>query len=203
MSIKQKLGESLRSYIDRFKKEELEVTDLNSMVSMHAAINGLQVASALKCSDAKTPSKTKLEFLKKAQKYIATEEALAEDHQEEAEHSGRPSGKKRKNEDHRGDGGKDNRKPSALAMAYSQYTPLNSSRTQILMPIGEEKFVKWPEKMKGNPKRENPKKYYKFHRGVDHDNEDCYELNNKIESLIFHGHLKQFVGGEAGASSSQ
>ncbi|XP_010259178.1 PREDICTED: uncharacterized protein LOC104598695 [Nelumbo nucifera] len=199
MSIKQKPGENLRSYINRFKKEELEARDLDPMISMHAAINKLRAGSALKCSITKTPPKTKLEFLKKAQKYIAAQEALAEDHQEkEAEHNGGPLGKKKKkNEDRRGDSGKDNRKPSAPTTTYSQYTPLNSSWTQILMQIGDEKFVKWLEKLK-----RNPKKYCKFHRGIGHDAEDCYELKNEIESLIRRGHLKQFVGGEVGASSS-
>ncbi|XP_010259202.1 PREDICTED: uncharacterized protein LOC104598722 [Nelumbo nucifera] len=143
MSIKQKQGESLRSYIDRFKKEELEVRDLNPMVSMHTAINGLCAGSALK----------------KAQKYIAAEEASAGEHQErEAKRHNGPPEKKRKGGDnphHNSNSNKDNKKPPALALAYKEYTPLNSTCTQILMQIGEEK------------------------------------------------HLKQFVGGEAGASSSQ
>ncbi|XP_010259737.1 PREDICTED: uncharacterized protein LOC104599072 [Nelumbo nucifera] len=130
MSIKQKQGESLRSYIDRYKKEELEVRDLNPMVSMHAAINGLS-GSALKCLVAKTPLKTKLEFLKKAQKYIATEEASAGDHQErEVERPNGPPKKKRKGggNHHNNNSNKDLKKPPALAQAYSQYMPLNSTR---------------------------------------------------------------------------
>ncbi|XP_010263159.1 PREDICTED: uncharacterized protein LOC104601503 [Nelumbo nucifera] len=71
------------------------------------------------------------------------------------------------------------------------------------MQIGKEKFVKWPTKLKRNPKRGNPTKYCKYHRGTGHDTEDCHDLKNEIESLIHRGHLKQFVGGEAGALSSQ
>ncbi|XP_010253030.1 PREDICTED: uncharacterized protein LOC104594452 [Nelumbo nucifera] len=207
MSLKQEPGETLRSYIDRFKKKELEVRDLDPMVSMHTAINGLFPGSTLKLSVAKTPSKTKLKFLKKAQKYITTEEASTRANQERAaECHDRPLEKKRKGGDqHHPDnhGNKDNKKPLALALAYKDYKPLNSTCTQILMQIGEEKFVKWPTKLKQNPKRRNPTKYYKYHRGTGHDTKDCYDLKNEIESLIRCRHLKQFVGGEADASSFQ
>ncbi|XP_010274290.1 PREDICTED: uncharacterized protein LOC104609615 [Nelumbo nucifera] len=63
--------------------------------------------------------------------------------------------------------------------------------------------MKWPRKLKWNPKRGNPMKYCKYHHGTRHDVKDCYDLKNEIESLIHRGHLKQFVGGEVGTSSSQ
>ncbi|XP_010245143.1 PREDICTED: uncharacterized protein LOC104588767 [Nelumbo nucifera] len=71
------------------------------------------------------------------------------------------------------------------------------------LEIGEEKYKKWPKKLKKNPQRVNPKKYYKFHRGTSHDTKDCFDLKNEIESFIHRGHLKQYVGGEPSASSSQ
>ncbi|XP_010253826.1 PREDICTED: uncharacterized protein LOC104594970 [Nelumbo nucifera] len=186
MSLKQESGESLQSYIDRFKKEELEVRDLNPIVSVHVAINGLRPSSALKCSVAKTPPKTKLEFFKKAQKYIAAEEASARDNQEGAAecHDG-PLKKKRKSGDQcppDNNGGKDNKKPTTLA--YRDYMSLNSTRTQILMQTREEKFMKWPMKLKRNPKRGNPTNYCKYHHGTGHNTDDCYDLKNEIESLI-------------------
>ncbi|XP_010274958.1 PREDICTED: uncharacterized protein LOC104610163 [Nelumbo nucifera] len=145
MSIKQKKGKSLWSYIDNFRKEELEVHDLNPMVSMHTTINGHRVGLALKCSVAKTLPKAKLEFLKKAQKYIVAEEASSEDHQERevVRHNGPPK-KKRKggdNHHHNNNSSKDHEKPPASALSYNQYTPLNSTRMQILMQIGEEKLT--------------------------------------------------------------
>ncbi|XP_010247497.1 PREDICTED: uncharacterized protein LOC104590504 [Nelumbo nucifera] len=194
MLIKQKQRESLQSYIDRFKKEELEVHDLDPMVSMHAAINGLCTGSALKCSVAKILPKTKLEFLKKAQKYIAAEEASTMGHQErEVEHHNGPPKKKRKGGDNphpNNNNGNDNKKPPASALAYKEQTPLNSTCAQKLMQIGEEKYVKWPEKLKRNPRRGNSKKYCKYHRSTRHDTEDCYDLKNEIVSLILCGHLK-------------
>ncbi|XP_010243719.1 PREDICTED: uncharacterized protein LOC104587707 [Nelumbo nucifera] len=173
MTVKQKRGESLRSYIDRFKKEELEVHDLNPMVSMHTAISELLPSLALKYSIAKSQPKTKLEFLERAQKYTVVKEALVGDIQERGtEHRDKDPEKKRKNGDHDRNNGnsKNNKKPPASALAYYQG---------------------------------NPKKYYKFHQGTSHDTEDCYDLKNEIESLICQGHLKQYVGGEAGASSTQ
>ncbi|XP_010241782.1 PREDICTED: uncharacterized protein LOC104586303 [Nelumbo nucifera] len=139
MSTKKKRGESLWSYIDRFKNEELEVRDLDPMVSMHATISGLLPKLALKRSVAKTPPKMKMEFHKKTQKYIQAKEASDGNNQErEAKrHNGAPE-KKRKSEDHyhNNNNSKDNKKPSALALAYNQYTPLNSTQTQIMMQVG-------------------------------------------------------------------
>ncbi|XP_010242056.1 PREDICTED: uncharacterized protein LOC104586494 [Nelumbo nucifera] len=69
--------------------------------------------------------------------------------------------------------------------------------------MGKEEYMKWPGKMKRNPKRGNPKKYCKYHRNTCPNIEDCYELKNEIKSLIRRGHLKEYVGGDTGASSSQ
>ncbi|XP_010256556.1 PREDICTED: uncharacterized protein LOC104596940 [Nelumbo nucifera] len=165
MSLKQEPSESLQSYIDHFKKEELEVRGLNPMVSMYSAINELHPGSTLKCSVAKTLPKIKLEFLKKAQKYITVEEASVGDNQERAgEHHNGPPEKKRKSGDQRhpdNNDGRDNKKPPAPALAYKDYMPLNSTCTQILIQIAEEKFMKWPTKQKRNPKRGNPTKWPK------------------------------------------
>ncbi|XP_010243816.1 PREDICTED: uncharacterized protein LOC104587791 [Nelumbo nucifera] len=157
MTVKQKRGESLRSYIDRFKKEELEVRDLDPLVSMHAAISGLLPVSALKCFIAKSQPKMKLEFLERAKKYIAIEEASATDaHERGIEHRDEAPEKKRKNEDQGRSNNNNNKKAPALALAYNH-----------------------------------------------HDIEDCYDLKNEIESPIRRAHLKQYVRGKAGASSSQ
>ncbi|XP_010263424.1 PREDICTED: uncharacterized protein LOC104601683 [Nelumbo nucifera] len=189
MPVKQKRGESLRSYIDHFKKEEIEVQDLDPMVSMHAAINGLLPGSTLRCSVAKIAPKFKAEFLKKAQKYITAEEASIGDRQVgeiDCQH-GSPE-KRRKNGDHCSNNS-NNKKPPTPGLAYNQYTPLNSTWTQILMQVEKEEYMKWPKKMKRNPKRGNPEKYYNYHRDTSHD-KDCYELKNEIESVIRHSHLK-------------
>ncbi|XP_043701051.1 uncharacterized protein LOC122651641 [Telopea speciosissima] len=41
----------------------------------------------------------------------------------------------------------------------------------------------------------NPNKYYQFHKDIDHDTEDCYQLKREIEELIKVGHLKRYVKG--------
>ncbi|XP_010279142.1 PREDICTED: uncharacterized protein LOC104613139 [Nelumbo nucifera] len=71
------------------------------------------------------------------------------------------------------------------------------------MQIGKEEYMKWPDKLKRNPKRGKPKKYCKYHRSTGHDTDDCYELKNEIKSLIHYGHLKEYIGDDANASSSQ
>ncbi|XP_010245105.1 PREDICTED: uncharacterized protein LOC104588740 [Nelumbo nucifera] len=156
MVVRQRHDESLWSCIDRFKKEELEVRDLNPMVSVHATIQGLVPKLALKCSIAKTSPKTKAIFLKKAQKYIAAEEASTGKHRGgETDHDHGDTEKKRKNGDSHGN---DNNKKKPSAPSYDQYTPLNSTQAHILMQVGEEEYAKWHGKKKRNPKKGDPRK---------------------------------------------
>ncbi|XP_010246623.1 PREDICTED: uncharacterized protein LOC104589871 [Nelumbo nucifera] len=205
MPVRHKRIESLRSYIDRFKKEELKIRDLDPMVSMHIAINDLLPGLALKYSVVKTPPKTKAEFLEKAQKYFAAEGvSVGKHHEGESDHNRGGSEKKGKNGDGHDNKNNNNSKDGnkkLLVLTYNKYTPLNSTPTQILMQVGKEECMKWPKKMKRNPKRGNPKKYCKYHRDTGHDTEDCYDLKNEIEPLIRHGHLKEYMMGDVSASS--
>ncbi|XP_043725632.1 uncharacterized protein LOC122672200 [Telopea speciosissima] len=47
--------------------------------------------------------------------------------------------------------------------------------------------------MFSKPEDKNKKKYYKFHRDVGHDTEDCRQLKREIEDVIQKGHLRRYV----------
>ena len=77
----------------------------------------------------------------------------------------------------------DNKKPDSSARSQ-QYTPLNMPLEQVLMQIKEDPFLKWPEKMKGDPNKRNTNKYCHFHRDHGHDTDKCSDLKQQIENLI-------------------
>ena len=78
---------------------------------------------------------------------------------------------------------RDNKKPGSSARSQ-QYTPLNMPLEQVLMQIKEDPFLKWPEKMKGDPNKRNKNKYCHFHRDHGHDTDKCSDLKQQIENLI-------------------
>ena len=67
---------------------------------------------------------------------------------------------------------------------YSNYTPLNTSLDQVLMQIKDDPSLKWPERMKGDPSKQNKSKFCRFHHDHGHDTDECYELKQQIEALI-------------------
>ena len=61
------------------------------------------------------------------------------------------------------------------------------------MQVKDDHFLKWPEKMKGDPNKRNKNKYC-FHKDHGHDTDACYDLKQQIENLIRQGKLRHFVG---------
>ncbi|XP_043710414.1 uncharacterized protein LOC122659365 [Telopea speciosissima] len=73
------------------------------------------------------------------------------------------------------------------------YTPLNTTRTKILMEVYDRGLLQWPRPMFSNPEDRNKNKYCKFHRDVGHDTENYRQLKREIEDVIQKGHLKRYV----------
>ena len=72
--------------------------------------------------------------------------------------------------------------------------PLNTPLEQVLMQIKDDSFLKWPEKMKGDPNKFNRNKYCRFHSDHGHDMDECFDLKQQIENLIKQGKLRNFLG---------
>ena len=89
---------------------------------------------------------------------------------------------------------RDGRKEGLSSGWYSNYTPLNTPLDQVLMQIKDDLSLKWPEKMKGDPRKQNKNKYCCFHRDHGHETNECYDLKQQIEILIKQGKLKNFLG---------
>lgn len=62
-------------------------------------------------------------------------------------------------------------------------TPLTTTRKEIFNQMEGQSVLKRPNLIRSNP--------YKWDHG--HDADDCIELKDKIENLIYRGQLRQFV----------
>ena len=90
---------------------------------------------------------------------------------------------------------RDNKKAGPLAR-NQQYMPLNVPLEQVLMQIKDDPFLKWQEKIRGDPNKRNRNKYCRFHRDHGHNTDECYDLKQQIENLIRQGKLRNFLGRE-------
>ena len=61
---------------------------------------------------------------------------------------------------------------------------------QVLEKIKNEPFFKRPNKMVGNPKKQNRNFYFQYHQDHGHTTEDCRSLWNHLDQLVREGKLK-------------
>ena len=141
----------------------------------------------------------------KADKYIAAEE-LAEAKQRR---KGKDDHKRKESDTRRSDYRDDeprNRKPDRDSRRTSErrsrtpprrielvLPPLNAPIAQLLTEIKHEEFIKWPSKIKTDPRKRNKNKYCEFHRDHGHNTEDCFHLKEQIADLIKRGYLRKYV----------
>ena len=80
---------------------------------------------------------------------------------------------------------------------------------QVLEKIKNEPFFKWPNKMMGNPKKQNRNLYCQYHQDHRHITEDCRSLWDYLDQLVREGKLKQLLhhssglGGQANYGSQR
>ncbi|XP_065617429.1 uncharacterized protein LOC111985988 [Quercus suber] len=195
LTVRQGEKETLRSYVQRFTRETLEVDEADDMVQLTTFKAGLR-SRDLVSSLAKNPPKTMAEMLLKAQKYMNAEDALAAIKDED-----RPGDKGRKEDDRRGqkrdrperrinDGVKRNDDKSPRTV---KFTPLVMPVDKILAQIKDEHYLKWPRPLHSSPNVRDKSKYFRFHKDHGHYTEDCRDLKEQIEELIRRGKLQKFV----------
>ncbi|KAJ0962231.1 hypothetical protein J5N97_030059 [Dioscorea zingiberensis] len=87
------------------------------------------------------------------------------------------------------------REPSmeSKIVRYDHHTPLNQTRSHILMQIKEQKLLTWPEPAKNPERQKNSKRYCQFHRSKGHDTEKCTHLMNAIEDVVRREQLEQYI----------
>ena len=65
------------------------------------------------------------------------------------------------------------------------------------MEIEGEGYLPKPTPLRSPLAKRNMKKYCRYHRDYGHDTEECYQLKDEIEALIWQGHLRRYVRGPA------
>uniref|UniRef100_A0A2N9J4D3 Uncharacterized protein n=1 Tax=Fagus sylvatica TaxID=28930 RepID=A0A2N9J4D3_FAGSY len=170
LNIRQREGESLRSYVQRFNKEAVQIDELNEYVALTAFNAGLCKGDFLfqLCKD---PPRSMSELMYEAQKFINTEDAFkARDEF--------PSKKRKESED---------RQFESSKSRSSKQDYLKIDRKN------DDPKIKWPGKLRSNPAKRSKDLYCRFHRDHSHTTEDCYALKEQIETLIRQGKLRKFV----------
>ena len=64
---------------------------------------------------------------------------------------------------------------------------------QVLEKVKNESFFKWPNKMVGNPEKQNRNLYCQYNRDHGHTTEDCRSLWEHLDQLVREGKLKQLL----------
>ena len=92
----------------------------------------------------------------------------------------------------------ENKSPRIPQSKFLGYTPLALPREQVLMQIRNLDLLRKPKDIKTTPNRIDISKYCRCHRDHGHMLEDCFDLNEEIESLVQRGYLKEFVRKDGG-----
>ena len=69
---------------------------------------------------------------------------------------------------------------------------------QVLEKVKNESFFKWPNKMVGNPEKQNRNLYCQYHRDHGHTTADCRSLWDHLDILAQEGKLKQLLHHSSG-----
>ncbi|XP_050876397.1 uncharacterized protein LOC127080113 [Lathyrus oleraceus] len=202
-AIVQKKNETLRSYIERFNQEAVEV-DTTEHMKKYLLERGLLPGSELSRAVGIEPPRTLNELLHKAQAYIRYEEkqvahnARSGRNAGETDHSKREDASisRRNGDKRREERPRELREGRGPAGRYSEYTLLTAPRERILAECINSEFkqgrVRFPKPSAPKPHTDKSK-YCRFHRSHGHVTEDCVHLKDAIEILIQEGHLKQYT----------
>ncbi|XP_022851304.1 uncharacterized protein LOC111373062 [Olea europaea var. sylvestris] len=190
MQMRQGPNETLRNFMTRFNKERLHIPDLHITAAVLALTYAIR-CEAFKMSLSKTPPPPPPDLLTRAEKYINMEETLTP--RKDVSPLIRPDNKRPREPNQRDDNPRVKQKQNPR---QETFTPLNTSRSNILMEIKDLKELKWPPRMRSLPENRDRTKYCDFHRDHGHTTEGCLALKQQIEALIRRGFLGSYTSHE-------
>ncbi|XP_027150254.1 uncharacterized protein LOC113750488 [Coffea eugenioides] len=205
LNMQQNPGESLRSYVQRFHEESVQIPDPNEQVTIAAFTHGL-VSGVFNTGIHKKYPRTLHELWLKVEKGIQAEDL---NRMKKEVQAARPRADPRRgkelgrSETGTGSGfqspGRDRRSvfdrisKGKSPIPESELTPLNTTRSRVLSVMEQNNLEKAPPKMFGSKDKRNSNLYCLYHRDIGHETENCNDLKKEIENLIRQGHLKQFI----------
>ena len=197
-TLKQKTGETLRSFLTRFNAAAASVDRPDPSMVMMAAVSGIVDSTEFKNSLTKDPPMNLGEFYHEAEKFLRLEDASAEREEEDDVYvikSGNPPGKgaetskgKRKAEDN-----DDRSKWLRREPRFTTYSELNESLERIYQDTKGQ--VPYRRPMRRDPTSDERKsdKFCVFHELNGHNTNDCRHLKYEVEGHIRNGMLLQYV----------
>ncbi|XP_071920582.1 uncharacterized protein [Coffea arabica] len=210
LNMQQNSGESLRSYVQRFNEESMQIPDPNEQVTIVTFTHGL-VARVFNTGIHKKYPGTLYELWLKVEKGIQAEVLNRMKKEVQATRSG--TDPKRKKESGLSEVGaiggfqspnRDRRNvfdqisTGKTSIPESDLTPLNTARSRVLYVMEQKNLGLVPSKMAGSRDKRNSNLYCLYHRDIGHKTEDCNDLKREIERLIKQGHWKQFIRQDRG-----
>ncbi|XP_027120344.2 uncharacterized protein [Coffea arabica] len=215
LNMQQNPGESLRSYVQRFHEESVQIPNPNEQVTIAAFTYGL-VAGVFNTGIHKKYPRTLHELWLKVEKGIQAENLNCMKKEVQTTRSrtdprrgkeagrsevGVGSGFQNPNRDRRSMF--DRISKGKASIPGSELTPLNTIRSRVLSMMEQNNLEKAPLKMFGSRDKRNSNLYCLYHRDIRHETEDCNDLKKEIENLIRQGHLKQFIRRGGGHQRSE
>ncbi|XP_012831513.1 PREDICTED: uncharacterized protein LOC105952498 [Erythranthe guttata] len=199
--VRQEDREPLRNFIRRFTNVSREVPGLSQDVLNNALMQGLRDGELFRSLAKRAPT-TYDELLKRAENYIAMEEAKKMKEQETAVvpvHDTPVRSPPREENLPR-----QQRHPAARAIPvpehrkprYTSYAVLNKSPTQVLMAIEGGSDIRWPttyQKTPPPPQGSSDDGYCRYHNRYGHRTNECGHLKDKQERLARQSRIDQFV----------
>ncbi|KAL0405953.1 UNVERIFIED_CONTAM: hypothetical protein Slati_3909200 [Sesamum latifolium] len=187
-SIRQKEGESLKDYLQRFNMASLEVPSAIQEVKANVFAQGLMDGDFFKSLTKKPDTKFDV-LLARAAKYINMEDAQASKREGRGE-------KRKENKDEN-----PSKKPKmdfkdknpAWQRMNMVYTPLTIPITQALMAVEGKGLLSRPRSYKDGPRQPKSDKFCRFHKDYGHTTEECRHLKREIEQLIQNEYLQEYV----------
>ncbi|XP_061372972.1 uncharacterized protein LOC133315385 [Gastrolobium bilobum] len=176
--IRQQSGESLRSFLDRFDKEALQVQGLDPKVQVHILLSGLRAGPF--AYELARHEITELEEVRKvAQEYMRVEEYKGSRADDAYSQEKATSKNKSPAED------------SKKGHKSARYTNRPSRRDTTGPQTHSVLQTDYKDDSRGNQRPQQPARevavYCKFHRSNDHSTEECMHLKDEIDELIKSG----------------
>ncbi|XP_061358669.1 uncharacterized protein LOC133302869 [Gastrolobium bilobum] len=194
--VRQKPGENVREYYERFQAEARQVKGLENQTYLLLFTTGLQ-PGGLADSLAKKSTATKEDLMERIRKYIDLEEFKSSQRQIE---QGFREVTFRETDGPAGRGQFEERRPRVVGERFRdayrrEFTPLNKSRAQIFKEVmsTEMRKVPRPPPIRSSYAQADKTKWCEFHRGYGHLTNECFNLMNVIEMLIKEGKLHKYV----------
>ncbi|KAK8951022.1 hypothetical protein KSP39_PZI003144 [Platanthera zijinensis] len=186
--IRQNEGETLKEFFRRFTAEARQIPGVDPELLRGVFLGGLRPSGFYSALMRETvPSYPDL--VHRVEARIAADEAI------EAHRQQFNDNQKRKRENEPAPQHQEGRfrRNHQRDQSPREYTPLNTSRTNVFYAIQGKEALRKPRPLPKNTGDQT--KYCEFHHGQGHDTEDCSKLKEEIEYLIKQGLLGRFLRG--------